>query len=141
MKREDLLAKYEEFGEDWQVKLLNREFQKIDNAESKEKALEQINWWGEHYENQTGNLSLSQSESDKCSDKSQMFAELSYLDEFKNLVQQNEIFEDDLTKEQEYELDKIIFEEKCKNDKCSICGIVPVDSANGFDTCNDCLNK
>lgn len=87
MKREDLLAKYEEFGEDWQVKLLNREFQKIDNAKSKEKALEQINWWGEHYENKTGNLSLSQSESDKCSDKSQMFAELSYLDEFKNLVQ------------------------------------------------------
>lgn len=40
MERVDLLAKYEEFGEDWQVKLLNREFQKIDNAESKEKALE-----------------------------------------------------------------------------------------------------
>ncbi len=56
-------------------------------------------------------------------------------------AENNEIFEDDLTKEQEYELDKIIFEEKCKNDKCSICGIVPVDSANGFDTCNDCLNK
>ena len=87
MKREDLLAKYEEFGEDWQVKSLNREFQKIDTAKSKEKALEQIHWWGEHYENQTGNLSLSQSESDKFSDKSQMFAELSYLDEFKNLMQ------------------------------------------------------
>ena len=85
MKREDLLAKYEEFGEDWQVKLLSREFQKIDNAESKEKALEQINWWGEYYENQTGNLSLSESESDKCSDKSQMYAELASLDEFKNM--------------------------------------------------------
>lgn len=45
-----------------------------------------INWWGEHYENQTGNLSLSQNESDKYSDKSQMFAELSSLDKFKNLV-------------------------------------------------------
>lgn len=52
-----------------------------------------------------------------------------------------QLLEDDLTKEQEDELDKIIFEQRCKNDKCSICGIVPVDSANGFDTCNNCLNK
>ncbi|WP_323585310.1 hypothetical protein [Aliarcobacter butzleri] len=85
MTREYLIGKYEEYGEKWQISLLIREMQKIDNAESKEKALEQINWWGEHYENQTGNLSLSESESDKCSDKSQMYAELASLDEFKNM--------------------------------------------------------
>lgn len=56
-------------------------------------------------------------------------------------VENNEMVEDDLTKEQELELDKIIFEERCKNDKCSVCGIISIDSANGFDTCNDCLNK
>lgn len=84
MKRDYLLEKYKKFGEEWQVNLLKSELRKIDNSESKEKALEQINWWGEYYENQTGNLSLSQSESDKISDKSQMFAELSYLDELKD---------------------------------------------------------
>lgn len=83
MTRDYLLEKYEKYGEQWQKSLLKRELQKIDNAESKEKALEQINWWGEHCENQTGNLSLSQSESDKYSDKSQLYAELAALDEFK----------------------------------------------------------
>lgn len=89
MKRDDLLAKYENFGEKWQVILLKKEFQKIDKAESKEKALEQINWWGEYYEDQTGNLSLSEKESDKCSDKSQLYAELSYLGEFQGIMVEN----------------------------------------------------
>lgn len=46
----------------------------------------------------------------------------------------------DLSKEQERELDELMFDKSCKNDKCSICGINRVDTINGYDTCNDCLN-
>ncbi len=85
MTRDYLTEKYELYGEEWQKNLLKRELNKIDNAESKEKALGQILWWGEYCENQTGNLSLKESESDKYSNKSQLYAELAALEEFNGM--------------------------------------------------------
>ena len=72
MKRDYLIEKYEKFGENWQINLLKRELKRIDDAESKDKALGHINSQGEYWEDQTGNLSLTESELDKCSDRSHM---------------------------------------------------------------------
>lgn len=85
MTREYLINQYELYGEEWQKNLLKRELTKIDNAESKEKALGQIIWWGEYCEEQTGNLSLKDSDIEKYNEKSDLYAKLSNLDEFNGI--------------------------------------------------------
>lgn len=85
MTRQYLLDKYEKYGEDWQIKFIKREFKKIDNCESKQKSFNNINWWVEYCENQTGNLSLSAIKIEQYEIKMSMYNDLLYLDEFKGI--------------------------------------------------------
>jgi hypothetical protein len=56
-------------------------------------------------------------------------------------IQKTKVNTSDLSEEQDKELDELMFHKSCENTKCCICGINGVNTANGFDTCSECLSK